>query len=449
MNSYDIPLKFRNAPAWDVLQESPSLHYQGEPYAPQGSMRRQPVLAGRTVLRPDIDFNDYRCNAVIDWIELRLDTPGTHQARNMQPRIDKWLQALGSRSTAYVSGPDRERGHMGNQFILKIQQPLPWELAPLLKQVVACYCPELHSTRDIKIAGIEISVDFRAKPAGGATQDRVNLMRWRMVDILRRHLRPERVLTEAHRCHPRFYSDDDGQGGATFSVDPVLRRPSGPALAEMVRLGVATYHLIPLRLRAHHATPVDTTSYVGARDFPVMLRVMDKTTDQRDPRIGQAAQLAPEEWRARIEVTVTDFQDEYDSLSVLELNRLKDLYGYRFAKVRKPFFDFFLPTFGTVSGAAGLPFPAQVTEQSVFERSGVYGLDRLHRSVLEIDRARFRKKELADKPAALGKKGRLLSYTELNNKVDRALRGLSNDWRDALSPPARSLKEGGFLSSVR
>lgn len=48
-----------------------------------GGPGKQPILAGRDVMRPRIDLNDYRCSAVLDRIEIRLETPRRHQALNI------------------------------------------------------------------------------------------------------------------------------------------------------------------------------------------------------------------------------------------------------------------------------------------------------------------------------------------------------------------------------
>lgn len=118
-----------------------------------------------------------------------------------------------------------------------------------------------------------------------------------------------------------------------------------------------------------------------------------------------------------------------DCAAAVGVETIGNLFSFEFQGIRKPIFEFFLPTFHAGDEMASLPFPVKITECKVFERSGVYGLDRTHRSIQEINLARYRNREISDKPQALGAKGRLLSYTELNSKVDRALRKLSRDWK--------------------
>lgn len=444
MNRLEIPLTFRSAPAWPATLDWPSLHYTGLPYAPKPGARLQPVLAGRTVLRPEIDLAKYRGRAVVDWIEVRLDTPGRHQARNMQPRIDKHLKSMGSAMTVHVSGPNRETPHNGSAFILRFQQPQPWELAKALKWTCSEYCPGRTSIGGLKIAGIEVSVDFYVRDSAHIDQDRYNLLRWQMVDLLRRHLRPHPVLTEKERCHPRFYMKEGSRNSAAFCVEQSVSKLSGGLRTQAHRFGLDEHLLAPLRPGAHHAIPIDTTSYIGARDFPVMLRVMDKTTDRRDPASGSVVALDPEHWRARIEVTLRE-DEEYNGPYGAGLDTLRDLYGYNFRDIRTAFFEFFLPTLGEPCETKSLPFSSKVTESTVFERSGVYGLDRLHRAVSEINMIRYKRRDIGDRPMTLGKKGRLVSFTDLNRRFDTALRGLTGDWRDALSPVARSVS--GYSSS--
>ena len=160
-----------------------------------------------------------------------------------------------------------------------------------------------------------------------------------------------------------------------------------------------------------------------------MLRVMDKTTDRRHPDKEDVEQLPEQERRSRVEVTLQSDGDNVGGAAAVGVETIEDLFSFQFQKIRKPIFEFFLPTFNAGDEMADLPFSVKVTERKVFEHSGVYGLDRTHRSIQQIRMARYRKREITDKPKALGSKGRLLSYVELNGKVDRALRKLSKDWK--------------------
>lgn len=54
--------------------------------------------------------------------------------------------------------------------------------------------------------------------------------------------------------------------------------------------------------------------------------------------------------------------------------------------------------------------------------------DRLHRSIHDINLERYQRGSIRQKPVKLKKKGRLVSWQEMNRKVDRALRQLGKDW---------------------
>jgi hypothetical protein len=111
------------------------------------------------------------------------------------------------------------------------------------------------------------------------------------------------------------------------------------------------------------------------------------------------------------------------------MKSVADLYGFNFQKeIRKLVFEFFLPTFGETCETRTLGFPVKVSEQEVFRRSGVYGLDRLHRSIHDINLKRYQRGSITQKPVKLRKKGRLVSWKEMYRKVDRALSKLGKDW---------------------
>ena len=122
----------------------------------------QPILAGRSIMRPAVDLNLYRCKAVVDWLEIRLETSGRHQALNIHRKAQGILSAQGSAATLFVYGPRRETRYIGSSFILRIQQPQSHQLVPFLKAVVAEYAPDTLSVADLIVEGIELSVDFYA-----------------------------------------------------------------------------------------------------------------------------------------------------------------------------------------------------------------------------------------------------------------------------------------------
>ena len=422
-----IPLAFRDRPEWPEKVPPPSTSYAIAPYETKNGRAPQPVLRGRVLGTPEVDLNDYACRAEIDWIELRLETQSRHQARNMQPTITKMLEEMGSSSTVFVAGPNRETGHIGNQFILKIQTPKPKELPKLMAAVCAKYAPET-AVLDLPIAGIEVSVDFYVKERHALEPHVSALRRWQMVDILRRHLRPEAILTERELGYPRFFGGKFGGSGATFFVDPSATGLSGSLIPLAAKLKLDLEDLAPLDIKKHAQPEIDSTAYFGPKNFYVWLRTMNKTTDSRTPKAGSYEELSPHERRARLEVVLEGSSDEVGGHAAMGLTTFGDLNQSRFKDIRRLCFEFFLPTFGEVSLEEELGLKIRATERDVFAKSGVYGLDRLHRSVAAVQLAQYQRKTRTSKPPRLGDKGRLVSWSEMNQKIDRALKKLDRDW---------------------
>jgi len=429
MARFEVPIKFNKFPKWSPLTDPPVLSYSVSEYISDSASNPQPVLRGRLIAKPDIDLNAYHCKAVFDWIEIRLQTLATHQAMNIARYCNKHLGALGSRSKVYVSGLDRKGGFMGSDFIVRVQQPEKSEFFALLEVLVAKYKTGHASIKELQIMGLEVSVDFWVRGTAKFSADKTNLLRWQMTEVLRRHLKPGPELTEKENCFPRFYSDQGSKGSATFMLDSSLAKLTGTQIKKVAELGVETSVLVPFRLGAHQQCPIDTTNYIGAKDFCYQIRVMDKITDNRDPEKGTFDKLPLNECRSRMELTAIETPNDWNGPAGLDIATLSDLTAADLKVIRKPFFEFFLPTFNAVDELSDMPFKTNVTEHHVFERSGVYGLDRLHRSVETVGQACYKQKKVSDKPPRLGRKGRLVSYVELNRMIDRALTKLSRDWR--------------------
>ncbi len=375
-----------------------------------------------------MDLDDYRCKAVLDWIEVQIDTLGKHQAINMQRFAKTLLEDMGAATSVYVSGPTRGSGYIGSSFIVRVQQPEARSFVALCKELVRKYDPGRKTVEDLPVVGIEVSVDFYVKNHKSLGLDAQNLLRWQMTEVLKRHLKPGRALTERESSHPRFFTGTTGAGSAKLLVANDTRRASAKQRAEINRLNLPESVLAPLRIGAHSQAPIDTTSYIGQKDSAVMLRVMDKTTDQRDPSISTAVDLPPADRRSRIEVTLFKRADEVGGPAAVGLEALQDLFGYSFKPLRKLVFEFFNPTINHRDETSEPPFSVNFTELDVFRLSGVYGLDRAQRSIAAIGQQRYRKKEIRIKPAAIGSKGKTVSFVGLNRKIDRALVRLSKDW---------------------
>lgn len=303
------------------------------------------MLRGRRIAKPDIDLNAYHCKAVFDWIEIRLETAEKHQAMNVAKFSNKHLGSLASRSKVYVSGLDRKPGYIGSDFIVRVQQPDRSEFFAFLEVLVAKYKTGHASIKDIQIMGLEVSVDFWVRGAAKFSADKTNLLRWQMTEVLRRHLKPGPELTEKESCFPRFYTDQGGRGSAIFLVNNALSKLTATQIMKAGELDIAASLFVPFRLGAHQQCPIDTTSYIGGKDFCYQIRMMDKVTDNRDPEKGTFDNLPLNECRSRMELTAIEMPDGHSGPAGLVVETLGDLLAADLKIIRKPFFEFFFPTF--------------------------------------------------------------------------------------------------------
>ena len=159
-----------------------------------------------------------------------------------------------------------------------------------------------------------------------------------------------------------------------------------------------------------------------------MLRTMDKVTDQRDPASGTFLDLSMAERRARVEVTLQGKAYEVGGHGAVGFNNLGDLAGFPFKTIRRTFFEFYLATLGEQCDGTSLGIKLRANEEGIFRRSGVYGLDRFQRAVQLVNKARKAKGEQDVSVVRLGEKGRMLSWMDMNQKIDRALKKLAKDW---------------------
>ncbi|MDU8946340.1 hypothetical protein [Ovoidimarina sediminis] len=377
-------------------------------------------------MTPVLDLNRYHCSAVIDWLEFRFCTFTEHQSLNVQKVAARFLGELGARSTVFVSGPERQPGYQGSDFLVRVQDPQPRRFYLFLEALHDRYAARADDVGKVQISGVEVAVDFRVADTGSISPAERDHLRWQMTEVLRRHIRPEPVLTDLDRNWPRYYTEKQARHTAQYWVDTKLRAPSA-LLHRATLLGLDGRVAAPLSLEAHNQPPLDLTSYIGAKEAPIMLRIMDKISDRRDPEKKCSVPLEAEHKRSRIEVSLKGDWDKIGGAGAVGLQTIGDLYGYDFKQHRKPLFEFFLPTVD-LAASGRLPPPASLSEMEAFQRTGVYGLDRVHRALASIHHAEWAKKRRSTRPVRLGKKGRLLSYVELNQKVDRALRSLSRRW---------------------
>ncbi len=375
-------------------------------YRVKPSPMRQAMYNGRLELRPEINLDDYKFRAVIDWIEIEFDTPCRHQAINIQ----KWAAETLSDAaqTVYVMGSGREKGFIGQSFIMRMQNPTCREFHALCAALEENYKISSDEGLAIRMNGIEVSLDIYPKSKADAD-------RRMMTDTLRRHLWVYGFFWEDRLSCPRFVRETTG--GRT-RTDYLVQEPRDRhrKLSDAASdLEATPEHFRDLDIKSYLQPPVNGTFYVGERDGVAMIRVQDKVTDNR--RDGMADDLPPEKRRTRIEVTL-----DRKMLCEMRIEFPADLEDLPFSRLASGVFCGFIPTAPVVEDG---PDPREV---EVFSRAGVIGLDRYQRAtVVEARRVWVRRKG-ARKPALVGKKGFGIVWAELNVKSTKALQHLAKRW---------------------
>lgn len=396
-------------------------HVRRLDYHCHAAASRQARLQGRLALEPDVDLADYTMQAVIDWIELGFVTADRHQSLNIGGHINKTLAKAGWREDSHVHGVERKDGYLGQVFLVRVNDPTPEKIRRVCSAIQSfCRLRPRADGRSFVITGIEVAVDIRPALKDPEPEERVRA-RWRMSELLRKHLAVRPGLLTTERDLPRVTFEDAQARRTKKILEPRKEMPGQAPQSLDLRLRLASQ-----AHGKHVKPPLDGTFYVGADDAPVMLRLQDKTADSHGAGKGRVL-LADADRRSRIEVRAwLPRPDEARLLASrglkeitgketgwrCPLETLEDLRDAKFEALRRPFFDFAIPTVPAVAGKRGAkPDPEQ---WAVFERSGVFGLDL-------YQRARATK--------SLGAKGYNEAYTELNERARKALVHLSKRWR--------------------
>lgn len=420
-----------------VPQHTRKIDYVVRPIASQ-----QPITRGRLLLQPDLDLADYTVTAVLDWLEVGFVTEGRHQAQNIATKLNDHLAAAGHRGDCQLRGVERKWGHVGHCFLLRINDATPAKVALACRHLAAHYqLRVLGCGAPLVVTGVEVAVDLYPDHARLEPEE-ATLARWRMSDILSRHIRVHPRLVTTDDDLPRF-KDEEGS-----PVRKLVITSQPPPVRAQRLLGPAAFKLpgAALTLGNHRQPTVDSTFYVGAEASPLMLRLQDKTADSHERRHGQKGRtpLPAERRRSRIEVRamLTDLTEERlaacrglaelghaDPQWACKITTLSDLQSANFEALRRGFFDFVLPTVPASDGDEGnAPDKAQ---WNVFARSGAYGLD-LYQSaqhqVALVERLRTPEGCKGRSPR-LGSKGHNRAYFELHERVRKALDRLSRQWR--------------------
>lgn len=355
--------------------------------------RTQRRFAGQLALFPEIDLAAYTPRAVIDWVDVSFYLARVTQFRFVQ----ETLAGFTTRKPWVVPNGNGPSG-TDNTFHVRLQEP---SLSSLRRAVDAVHV-RFGFSGPTFVSSVEVSLDFFPKHPSEQAREL-------MVAVLTRHLWPNRNITTGHRLNvPRFvWGKKNGHTAFTMHEMP----------EDKDRL---------LNVQGDRPPAPDATYYLGQPYAQAMWRVMDKTTDRRNPDKDDWEGLSDDKKRARVEVR----------LDRLELKRLgvatvEDLLEMNFARLQGQFFQFMCPTFPILPSN---PAVGWLEEQRLrrFLSTGVVGLQ-----AMDDERSRLRhthRPELvrtlrkAGKPAhpqarsGRGRNGLLTAYDGLNARAEGALR---------------------------
>lgn len=359
---------------------------------------RQRRLQGRVTLMPDIDLGAFRTRAVIDWLEVRFSTVRETQWKWVFDRIEK---ATGQRCHTHLLD-------LGHVFRVRFQEPDPDVVLAAIKAIR----DDMGIDGDVLVDGLEISIDFTPGVPGDDDQ------RLKLLAALVRHFMPNRnVVTGRRDDRPRFAWDAGRQATSFLFPKPGRSRKMDPLMFNELDLSPCA----------------DATLYYGRKSGECLWRIMDKVIDRQNRETGTARNLADDEKRVRIEVSLKG--SELDRLGLLTLD---DLLRFRFTMLTG-YFRFLLPTF--VDRSALLPghmtsVRLRRDDERVrkFTTTGVVGLHAMdgawsnwRRQQRKDMRALFRSRKipLANTRVAKGSMQTFVAYADLNDRVKMALEKLT------------------------
>lgn len=368
------------------------VHYTVERLA-----RKQARFDGRECWKPQLDLDQFRCRAVIDWIELRVRTGRPTQFQHLQKRIEPLVGR-----TPWVRAVSAGPGRVASAFIIRIQEPTVDVLANVEKELARRF-----GTDEVIVSAVEVSVDFTPKTASEQA-------RAQMVAILALHHLPKQDVTTNCSDRPRI-----AWGRGPNATRHLVGWNASSTILD-VQLRACPDHDFGLRL--------DATVYSGSRNASPRWRIMEKILDSQNPADSAARVLADHEKRCRIEVTLHE-----NELERWKVRGISDLRALSFSRLQGDYFHFALPTFRT-EFASLRPAAERWIEthrQRRFKNAGVLGLAMLD-GAHEAMRADFRKQLLSRlrsqgkrasprSRSGTGTRKAMVAFEELNRRVAKAL----------------------------
>ncbi len=376
------------------------------PHLVVATNRTQRRLKGRSVLTPDLDLSAYRFKVVFDWIEFEVHLGKPTQVQHVQSILRRHLDR-----NSHITPIDLGPGGTFTRCEIKIQEPPNMAfVAQIYRDLIGVY----GETDGSRVTAIEVSVD--AYPRVPCDDARAQLL-----GAMQRTIWTGRDIWSHPNSRPRTIT-----GKEEGDVIKLIPRPE--------EVGTS---LCPSNPHNHTAPFIDGTMYLGRRDGDFMIRVMDKVKDKQRPD-GTFEYLTDERRRVRIEVTLRG--GELLRLGITDLPSLRRL---KVSALKKRFFQFRLPAFQVTSPVR----KASEATRNFFEArraqtyltDGVIGLTVMDMALAE-SRRRNRPAQLAAQRKQFQNMGltlhprsrkprlepALVSWTEMNRKVDVAFRKLED-----------------------
>jgi|GEM_PF-2529493 len=381
---------------------------------------------GRHFLRAKINLKDYRCKAVIDKIDFEFACAAPTQRRYVQEEILKLFPRRNGKQhwVEVLSGSEASAA----KFKVTLQDPDAAKLVELEEML----CNRFQKVGRSCVTEFEVSVDFYPK-------DQSEESRARIVAVLQRHFLAKFDAFKNHLSHPRFVIDDPNDYAKGKSVYLMPWHEAYQSGSINVN-GDADAWLTPEKSSQPF---IDKIVYIGAGKDDVMIRIQNKTTNNRRGEVSES--LSQNEKRARVEVRLRG-----NVLSTLGIYALDDVTVFDLGRLQSHYFHFALPSF-----ASGGRFPGHWAvceyvnrrEEEFFRKVGLAGMQQV-----ALARIASRRKPaiLGDRQSALGRLSkhfkdhgisrarvrrgggvheRTAAFEELNSMVREALRNATRKTR--------------------
>ena len=352
---------------------------------------KQARFKERLVLVPQIDLARYRLETLIDFVVFHVTLTAPSQFQYLQA----FLAPLVTGSVAVH--PLDATSSSSKNFAVTFQDPKGSEVRAALRALSGKW----KLADDLHVAELEVSCDWYPKDEG---EDQLVLL----AGVLQKHFLPAKFDFSRHAALPRV---------AFTALDA-----SGAKKTETLRL------IEPKSRRGiYRSSYVDGTTYFGAREDSVFWRIMIKKTNERKSLTDFVA-LPYEEWRVRMEVNFKTV-----SLIRIGLRTLDDLLNFKFEKLRKDHFGFYLATVPCGQDNENDPFGRSYGNSllEAFIKTGVVGVAHAEMRLFEFEQTKAKRhgtpmsKNLNSMKKMLShRNGSRIAFEKINERIESSLRRL-------------------------